>query len=519
MGAIAAPDTDLRGGLVYSVKKYGAKGDLRTASDLSATNGSPIITSATIGFTQADVGKSVKSSDALGSIVRYTSTIASVQSATQATMVDNATINQTNRYVHLYTDDTTALQAAITAAGVYGTIYLPHGAYYVSSGLTLLNGQRVIGERGGHATAGVTNRGSMIDATALVNSALFAVPANGSACEINGLYLQGPISASGLSTGSYGISAISSPTYLRIRDSRIDGFYRGVGLTSDQETLIEGCHVTGAKFATLWASASQGLMSIGNIWSNGQSGVAGGGNIVLVGACQGVTLADSRTDESFNVTSAGGSIVVENATDVTILTPLIFGTAGGNGVYVGASSARVHVKGSLIQPYNSQVAGQTIKIASGATGVVLDDVTTNANGGGDISDLGTGTVYRNVNGYTSGQKPTVTAISADTTLTAADSGKVFRVTGVDKVATLPATVAGLRYTFVVAAAALSSGTGFSISPNAADKIMGNGIASADDKDLVNTGATDAEGDTVTLVGDGVDGWYVEVMRGTWARQA
>lgn len=115
-------------------------------------------------------------------------------------------------------------------------------------------------------------------------------------------------------------------------------------------------------------------------------------------------------------------------------------------------------------------------------------------------------------------RPQVATLSVDTVLTVADSGKVFRVTGVDRVASLPATSPGLTYTFVVAASALSAATGFSIRPVAIDKIMANGITSADNKDLINSGATDAEGDTVTLVGDGVDGWYVTQRLGTWARQ-
>jgi hypothetical protein len=107
--------------------------------------------------------------------------------------------------------------------------------------------------------------------------------------------------------------------------------------------------------------------------------------------------------------------------------------------------------------------------------------------------------------------------TGDFTLTAADSGKTFIVTGTDKVATLPPTDDGLRFTFIVGAA--SATTGLQISPNSVDKIMTNGITPADDKDYINTAATDAVGDMVTVVGDGLDGWYVTNKVGTWARQA
>lgn len=122
------------------------------------------------------------------------------------------------------------------------------------------------------------------------------------------------------------------------------------------------------------------------------------------------------------------------------------------------------------------------------------------------------------NGALANKMPVLTK-SADYTLTAADSGALVIVTGVDKVLTLPATVAGLVYTVVLAAAGLSAGTGLSISPNSADKIIGNGFTAADDKDAILAGSGDRAGDAITLVGDGVDGWYITSLTGTWTRQA
>lgn len=106
------------------------------------------------------------------------------------------------------------------------------------------------------------------------------------------------------------------------------------------------------------------------------------------------------------------------------------------------------------------------------------------------------------------------------TVLATDNGTVFIMNATDKVFTLPATAAGLTYTFVTGSAAAAGGsTGTSISPQAADKIMGTGITAADDKDLINTAGTDAAGDMVVLEADGVDGWNVVYKVGTWAREA
>lgn len=115
-------------------------------------------------------------------------------------------------------------------------------------------------------------------------------------------------------------------------------------------------------------------------------------------------------------------------------------------------------------------------------------------------------------------KRTVETKTASYTLTAADSGKIFLADGSGTLTfTLPATVKGLEYTIAVKQLP-GSGVGTSLSPNANDKITGNGFTPADDKDAINTAATDRLGDLITVVGDGVDGWYITQVIGTWARE-
>lgn len=109
--------------------------------------------------------------------------------------------------------------------------------------------------------------------------------------------------------------------------------------------------------------------------------------------------------------------------------------------------------------------------------------------------------------------------TANYTVLASESGTTFMIDAADKVITLPSTAAGLRYRFITGPNGLSVGTGLSISPAAADQIIGNGLASTDNKDIINTGATDREGDMVELTGDGVDGWIITEVIGTWAAEA
>lgn len=113
----------------------------------------------------------------------------------------------------------------------------------------------------------------------------------------------------------------------------------------------------------------------------------------------------------------------------------------------------------------------------------------------------------------------VRVITANATLTAAESGLVIVANAADLVVTLPATAAGLKFSFLLGPSGLSTGTGLSISPAAADAIHGNGLTSVDDKDLILAGSGDREGDMVELIADGVDGWYISAVTGTWSKEA
>ncbi len=109
----------------------------------------------------------------------------------------------------------------------------------------------------------------------------------------------------------------------------------------------------------------------------------------------------------------------------------------------------------------------------------------------------------------------VRAIAASTTLAAEDSGTLVMADSTTSVVIqLPPTRAGLRFGLTVKQ--LTTAGGHALSPNAADKIIGAGLTKADDADLVCSAATDRVGDLVWLVGDGIEGWYIEGMIGTWA---
>jgi hypothetical protein len=116
------------------------------------------------------------------------------------------------------------------------------------------------------------------------------------------------------------------------------------------------------------------------------------------------------------------------------------------------------------------------------------------------------------------ERQTVNLAAATQTLTAAMCGQKF-VGALDAVFTLPAAAAatkGVWYEFETGVA--SAGTGISISPNASDNVRGNNLATDDNKDLINSGASDVVGDMVRIYCDGVDGWVIEKIIGTWAKE-
>ena len=119
-------------------------------------------------------------------------------------------------------------------------------------------------------------------------------------------------------------------------------------------------------------------------------------------------------------------------------------------------------------------------------------------------------------------------VTENKTLALADCGIVQNVITDAITITLPATAASLSFTIrnggvpVTGGAAGTGANGtaaVNVSPASADKISGYALTPADNKDLINTKATSKVGDEVSLLADGVDGYTVTRIVGTWAREA
>lgn len=125
-------------------------------------------------------------------------------------------------------------------------------------------------------------------------------------------------------------------------------------------------------------------------------------------------------------------------------------------------------------------------------------------------------------------KEVTQVVANDVSLTANDSGKIFLVGTDAKTITLPATQAGLIYTFVNIGAA--GNNIIKVSPAATDGISGTVTLASSvvvldgtvNKAALNTKATTQTGDSLTIIGTGLPGvkaWVVLSATGIWAKQA
>lgn len=115
----------------FNVKKYGATGDAKHVAD-GVLNSTTTVTSATGGFTAADVGKEIWGVIAAGTTVLTRRTIATVVDTNTITVSGSAPSNWTGVNLIWGTDDTAAIQAAAAAADAVepkGVVYVPRGGY------------------------------------------------------------------------------------------------------------------------------------------------------------------------------------------------------------------------------------------------------------------------------------------------------------------------------------------------------------------------------------------------------
>lgn len=144
--AATVAQTVATGALVLNVRDYGAHGNYTSSATGAMIAGSPILTDTAGTFTAADVGKVITVVGAATSGADLSSTIASVQGSGQATLALSANVSVSAATYGYGSDDSGAINAAITAAGSIGaTVYLPPGGYALAAPITPASNIAIVG--------------------------------------------------------------------------------------------------------------------------------------------------------------------------------------------------------------------------------------------------------------------------------------------------------------------------------------------------------------------------------------
>lgn len=127
----------------FWVTSYGAKGNGKAVGDgaMSSSVNTTTLTSATAGFTAADVGKVIIVNGAGAAGVPLSTTISTFTNATTVILAAAAATTVSNASVVWGTDDSAAINSAVSAAvtsGVnnYGEVFFPPGIYMVAAATT-----------------------------------------------------------------------------------------------------------------------------------------------------------------------------------------------------------------------------------------------------------------------------------------------------------------------------------------------------------------------------------------------
>jgi hypothetical protein len=150
----------------FNVKAFGALGDANRTRGGAMTAGSAVLTDTTWSpFTAADVGKYVAVQNALTASTPTVTTIASYQSASQVTLATTASRTVSGAVIVWGTDDTTAISAALTAAGAAGAlgggeVYFPPGGYLIGdTTLALPSRTSIVGAGNGWGSSIIAKAG------------------------------------------------------------------------------------------------------------------------------------------------------------------------------------------------------------------------------------------------------------------------------------------------------------------------------------------------------------------------
>lgn len=318
-------------------------------------------------------------------------------------------------------DSTAAFQAAIAfLAGTGGELYMPAGIYRLDHQLTFPGPPGNTNPQGQNGPM-ISVRGegmyaSVIDATRNTSTACFdmsSVGGSNSGWYMRDFSIMGP-KAEEAGQNSRGIWF--SGTICLVQSVFIYGFNFGFWayFTSQivfyqchaREARTYNCYISGRPDSTIGITVHNSLFQVANPAGNSFSEAA---NVAIDGASN-VLVSGCLVDETAVGAFGAASLLILSGKDIEIHRTKVFVPYGiistRIGVHVcdgstasGGVTQRVKISSMRVESYAlDRVPTNTIKIDSGALDVTLEDISTDPNGGGDISDSGTRSRWRNVNG-------------------------------------------------------------------------------------------------------------------------
>lgn len=126
-----------------SIMDFGALGNTKKITDGAISIGTAIFTSATAGFTSADVGKVIRVNGAGAAGITLETTISGFTNSTTVTLTANASTTVTGATTFYGTDDTAAIQNAINTYAIsvairaYSCLLIPNRIFITTSTLTV----------------------------------------------------------------------------------------------------------------------------------------------------------------------------------------------------------------------------------------------------------------------------------------------------------------------------------------------------------------------------------------------
>jgi hypothetical protein len=388
-GGTSARSLAARAADVVNVKDFGASGSAQTTTG-SITTGTNLLTVASAIDFAVGQGISVAGAGAAGALL--VSSVTAINGLV-LTLAGNAGTSVTGAVVKH--DDTAAIQAALTSVQAGGTVFLPDGYYRVSSTLSVVSNPAwstisIAGPQLVYAYAS-----QFAASTVVLDSSGITTTANVFNCTGNN-----SVSFRGFTLYNNSASYVTQiDVYyatLTIRDMLIEGGKKGVR-AQYATLLISNSHITLAGTATgdyaVGIAGSTVEIRGSTLANSGPPNSTNlGGNLYAFSPASELILDSSLVDEG-----GGASLDLEYISRASIRNARVYLSKGGYGIRIGANATNVLLDHVRVEPFSVDRIPVNTILAAGS-GHKFINVSTNPNGGGDISDTSTDPVYENVNG-------------------------------------------------------------------------------------------------------------------------